>query len=221
MGNVSAGTPVMRPATNRGVILKSYIDAMGHYADFSGRMARSQFWIFTLVLTLLWVVLAVLAAVVAAPNTAEASSASGSPLTLVLGLVALAHVIPSLAAIVRRLHDSDKSGWWVLLNLVPAGGIVVLVLCCQASTPGANRFGPNPANASSGTLATPVTPSPAVPPSSPTQLPSMPVIPSPLTSAHVDQLEKLAALRTSGAIDEDEFKEMKARVLGTPQAQRT
>ena len=52
--------------------------------------------------------------------------------------------IVSLAVSVRRLHDTDRSGWWLLLNIVPFGGIVVLVFSCLESTPGPNRFGASP-----------------------------------------------------------------------------
>jgi uncharacterized membrane protein YhaH (DUF805 family) len=52
--------------------------------------------------------------------------------------------LPSLAVSVRRLHDIGMNGWWVLLNLVPLGGLVLLVLFCQDSQPGDNNYGPNP-----------------------------------------------------------------------------
>ncbi len=60
----------------------------------------------------------------------------------------LAVLIPSIAVSVRRLHDIDRTGWWVLIALVPLiGWIVLLVFHVQDSTPGTNRYGPNPKEA--------------------------------------------------------------------------
>jgi uncharacterized membrane protein YhaH (DUF805 family) len=60
-------------------------------------------------------------------------------------LYALATFIPSLACAVRRLHDTNKSGWWILISLVPIlGGIWVIVLLAIDSDPGVNQYGPNP-----------------------------------------------------------------------------
>ena len=53
-------------------------------------------------------------------------------------------LVPTLAVSVRRLHDTGRSGWWMLLSLVPFGGIVLLVFDCLDSEPGPNRFGPSP-----------------------------------------------------------------------------
>lgn len=60
-------------------------------------------------------------------------------LVLVLGLI-----VPSIAVSVRRLHDTDRSGWWLLLGLILFGGIVVLVFACLGSQPGTNRYGTSP-----------------------------------------------------------------------------
>ena len=60
-------------------------------------------------------------------------------------LVGLAIIIPAIAVQVRRFHDQDKSGWFVLLNFVPyVGGIIVLVFMCLEGTKGENRYGPDP-----------------------------------------------------------------------------
>jgi uncharacterized membrane protein YhaH (DUF805 family) len=61
------------------------------------------------------------------------------------GLFALAMLIPSISVGVRRLHDTDRSGWWLLLGLIPViGAIVLIVFYLLDSQPGENRFGPNP-----------------------------------------------------------------------------
>ncbi len=74
-------------------------------------------------------------------------SESGSLFTLgmtPLWIFALALIIPSLAVTVRRLHDTNRSGWWYLITFVPLGGIVLLVFMCLDSEPGSNKWGPNP-----------------------------------------------------------------------------
>ena len=64
---------------------------------------------------------------------------------LLLLAVALALFLPSLAVQVRRFHDQDKSGWMVLINLIPSiGGLIVLIMMCLEGTPGPNRYGPDP-----------------------------------------------------------------------------
>jgi uncharacterized membrane protein YhaH (DUF805 family) len=69
-------------------------------------------------------------------------------LPFLTALYGLAVLLPSLAVEIRRLHDTDRSGWWILIGLVPViGGIWLLVLLCLAGTPAANRFGPPPAMA--------------------------------------------------------------------------
>ena len=70
------------------------------------------------------------------------------------GIASLALFLPNLAVGVRRLHDTDRSGWWVLISVIPIiGWIVLLVFLVSSGTPGGNRFGPPPA----GTRALPDT----------------------------------------------------------------
>ena len=108
----------------------SFSDAIricfGKYADFTGRASRPEFWWFVLFILLVDVALLAIA-------------------RLLWFLFALAVLLPRLAVAVRRLHDTDRSGWWLLLAFVPVvGAIVLLVFCCQKSDPTANRFGPPP-----------------------------------------------------------------------------
>jgi uncharacterized membrane protein YhaH (DUF805 family) len=63
--------------------------------------------------------------------------------TLLADVFALATLLPNIAVVVRRLHDTDRSGWWYLLILIPLVGIIILIVwCIQRGTPGDNRFGP-------------------------------------------------------------------------------
>ena len=115
-----------------------FLAALKKYAVFSGRARRSEYWFFILFYILIYVVLAII-------DGMMGSSSGKSGVGLLTGLYALAMIIPSLAVLVRRLHDTDHSGWWVLIGLVPLiGGIVLLVFCVQDSQPDENRFGANP-----------------------------------------------------------------------------
>ncbi|MBM7805546.1 uncharacterized membrane protein YhaH (DUF805 family) [Geodermatophilus bullaregiensis] len=100
------------------------------YADFSGRARRAEYWWFFLFAVVVSLVAAVLDGVIGAPVFSL--------------LTALGLLVPNLAVSVRRLHGTDRSGWWLLLNLVPFGGIVLLVFYCLEGQPGHNRFGPSP-----------------------------------------------------------------------------
>ncbi|MGB9345810.1 MAG: DUF805 domain-containing protein [Ilumatobacteraceae bacterium] len=104
------------------------------YAKFDGRAGRGEFWWFVLANFLVFVVLAILIQI------------SGIFWILYVGYV-LAIIVPSIAVAIRRLHDSNKSGWWLLIGLIPFGGIVLLVFYILEGTNGPNDHGvaPEPA----------------------------------------------------------------------------
>lgn len=107
-----------------------------HYADFSGRANRKQFWLYALWLVVVYIVIGILSAALGE----KAGNA-------VIALVWLALIVPNLAMIVRRLHDTDRSGWWVLISLLPLiGGLILFVFEVLPGTPGENRFGSQPQN---------------------------------------------------------------------------
>lgn len=110
----------------------------GKYVDFSGRASRSEYWWWT-VFNLLVTFVAIMLDAVLFPGSISAQSTYG-----VLTVIAsIALFLPSLTVFVRRLHDTDRSAWWLLISLVPiVGAIVLLVFLVSAGTPGANRFGP-------------------------------------------------------------------------------
>jgi uncharacterized membrane protein YhaH (DUF805 family) len=107
-----------------------------NYANFRGRASRSEFWWFQLFLLLGGIVAGLL------DQFANSSVLGGSPLAT---LFWLATIIPDLAVTVRRLHDTDSSGWWILLGLIPLIGVIVLIVWwCQEGSRGYNRFGADP-----------------------------------------------------------------------------
>ena len=110
--------------------MKWYIDALKKYAVFSGRASRQAYWMFFLFALLTSFAIGFATGVVQAITHAD--------LMLIPNLYALALLIPSIAIGVRRMHDSDRSGWWLI---VPIAGLVFLFV---AGTPGANRFGAEP-----------------------------------------------------------------------------
>ena len=123
-----------------------YIDVLKKYAQFDGRARRQEYWMFTLFNFLIYMAL-VLLVVLAAVLTANSDNSGAAAFLLMIpcGVYSLAVFIPSLAVSIRRLHDTGRSGWWILIGLVPfVGGIIFLVFMCQDSQPGPNEFGPNP-----------------------------------------------------------------------------
>ena len=112
-----------------------YLKVLRNYVGFEGRARRKEFWMFALINFIIGLILSAI----------EAVFGSFGILSTLYGLAIL---LPSLAVTVRRLHDTNKTGWWVLIGLVPViGFIVLLIMTIQDSTPGANQYGPNPKEA--------------------------------------------------------------------------
>ena len=107
--------------------MKWYLEVLKKYLVFEGRARRQEYWMFMLVNFVVSVVLAILSF-----GTLET-------------LYGLAVFLPSLGVSFRRLHDTDRSGLWLLLGLIPLlGALVLLYFFAQDSTPGTNQYGPNP-----------------------------------------------------------------------------
>ncbi|TPW26558.1 DUF805 domain-containing protein [Pararhizobium mangrovi] len=180
--------------------MTAYLHGLRHTFDFTGRASRSQFWLYTLGVLIALIVGAVIDSALGFPDPN-----GNMPVT---GLVSALHVIPSFAMAVRRLHDSDRRGWWMLISPIPfIGQIVLIAFACAPSTPGANRFGPQPGyggdavtNGHSGAGVASEAPGAASTAGN--------------GSSPVHELERLASLRDSGAIDDAEFQRMKGQVLG-------
>ena len=118
-----------------------YLEVLKKSAVFSGRARRKEYWFFVLFNIIISIVLAVIDGV-----TGSFSPEAG--MGLLGGIYTLAVLIPGIAVSVRRLHDTERSGWWLLIALVPLiGAIVLLVFMVQDSKPGQNQYGANPKEA--------------------------------------------------------------------------
>ena len=117
-----------------------YVQGLEQYADFEGRARRAEFWWFNLVLYGINIVIVVLGAVLG-----EILAVLETVSTVVLWIHGLGLFLPQLAVTARRLHDTGKSGWWMLLILIPIlGWIPLLVFLLTPSDAGQNRYGREP-----------------------------------------------------------------------------
>ena len=114
-----------------------YLAVLKKYAVFSGRARRKEIWMFVLFDLIIAIVLGIIDNVI--------GFAIGANIGVLLTIYGLAVLVPSIAVEVRRLHDTNRTGWWVLIGLVPLiGAIILLVFFTQDSQPGDNQHGPNP-----------------------------------------------------------------------------
>ena len=110
---------------------------MKKYAQFSGRARRMEYWMFVLFNVIFIIVLAFVDGMF---GTFSPEAGIG----MFSGLYWLAVIIPGISVTARRLHDTSRSGWWMLINIIPLiGPIVMLVFACMDSHPD-NDYGPNP-----------------------------------------------------------------------------
>ena len=102
-----------------------------NYVNFSGRARRKEYWMFNLFNIIACFVVMLLDSFLELNN-------------ILILIYVLAILLPSYAVTVRRLHDTGKSGWWLLLMFVPFGNIILLIFCLIDSTPRPNQYGENP-----------------------------------------------------------------------------
>ncbi|MEE6451126.1 DUF805 domain-containing protein [Gottfriedia acidiceleris] len=109
-----------------------YLKVLKNYAVFSGRARRTEYWMFFLFNAIITIILSILQSIADIDN-------------ILTGIYGLLLILPSLAVGARRLHDSGRSGWWLLIGIIPfIGTIILIVFFCLDSEEGDNRFGANP-----------------------------------------------------------------------------
>jgi len=123
---------------NRGIIMEWMLMPLKRYAEFSGRSRRKEYWMFVLFYVMVFVVLSILEGITGLRGTVGPYG----PLTALFGL---ALIVPSIAVGIRRLHDTDRSGWWILIALVPlVGTLILLYFYVLEGTKGPNQYGEDP-----------------------------------------------------------------------------
>lgn len=114
-----------------------YLDVIRRYADFNGRANRPEFWWYQLINLIIYVAILLVVTVAVGYSTGR----------IVASLYSLAVLLPGLGVGIRRLHDTDRSGWWIVIGIIPViGAIVLIVFTASAGTPGPNRYGPSPSD---------------------------------------------------------------------------
>jgi len=109
-----------------------YLKVLKNYVGFQGRATRQEYWMFVLMNFIAVCILSIVELLLGIPG-------------VLTGIYGLAVFLPSLAVLVRRLHDIGKSGWWFLISFIPfIGTIVLIVFACQESQSGENQYGLNP-----------------------------------------------------------------------------
>ncbi len=135
-----------------------YIEVLKKYAVFDGRARRKEYWFFVLFNVIISIVLAVV-------DSAVGLSSDAGNVGVLGGIYSLAVLIPSIAVTVRRLHDTERSGWWILIAFVPfVGGIILLVFTVFDGTPGPNKYGADPKGRGAAAAAMSPVPAPPAPP---------------------------------------------------------
>ena len=125
-----------------------YLTVLKKYVVFSGRARRKEYWMYMLFNTLVQIVLMGIMFATFTPSDEMGRGGSLGLGGMLMGIYLLANFLPSLAVTVRRLHDTNRSGWWTLITLIPyIGGIILLILLCLKGTEGDNRFGEDPLEA--------------------------------------------------------------------------
>lgn len=115
-----------------------YLDAIKEYVAFNGRARRKQYWMFQL---FHGIIILALAGLDHAMGTLNLEMRLG----LLSGIYLLATLAPNLSITVQRLHDTNNSGWWLLISLIPlVGPLVLLIFMVFDGTNGQNQYGPNP-----------------------------------------------------------------------------
>jgi uncharacterized membrane protein YhaH (DUF805 family) len=155
-----------------------FTEGFKKYATFSGRATRSEYWYFTLITVIIGILLSGIDVILGTYNW-------DVEIGLLGGIFSLVIFIPSLALFVRRLHDTNRTGWWFFILLIPIIGFIVLLVFLCIDSKEDNKYGANP-KANNGIL----------------------------KNDSISQLEKLSELKDKGILTQEEFDAKKKEILG-------
>ena len=173
--------------------MNHYITALKKYATFSGRATRSEYWYFVLIYSITYTIL--MGIDFAIGTFSKQLMENGSFLGFLSTAYSLVLFLPSLAVTVRRLHDINKSGWWVLFVLVPIIGFILLVVYLCTNSKEDNKYGINPKNLANENQENNSS--------------------SESSNDVITQLEKLSKLKEDGILTQEEFDTQKQQILSS------
>ena len=138
-GNVEMAAPDTTPNQKReNKYVDIYLAVLRKYVEFSGRATRREYWTFILINLVISLILSFI-------DRSLGFASADTGVGLLSGIYSLAVFLPSLAVMVRRLHDTGRSGWWVLIGLIPFIGWIVLLIFALLESTGDNEYGPRTA----------------------------------------------------------------------------
>lgn len=173
--------------------MNHYINVLKKYATFSGRATRSEYWYFVLIYSITYTIL--MGIDFAIGTFSKQLMENGSFLGFLSTAYSLVLFLPSLAVTVRRLHDINKSGWWVLFVLVPIIGFILLVVYLCTNSKEDNKYGINPKNLANENQENNSS--------------------SESSNNVIEQLEKLSKLKEDGVLTQEEFDTQKQQILSS------
>ena len=173
--------------------MNHFINVLKKYATFSGRATRSEYWYFVLIYSITYTIL--MGIDFAIGTFSKQLMENGSFLGFLSTAYSLVLFLPSLAVTVRRLHDINKSGWWILLIFVPIIGFILLVVYLCTNSKEDNKYGINPKNLANENQKDNLS--------------------SESSNNVITQLEKLSKLKEDGILTQEEFDTQKQQILSS------
>jgi len=116
-----------------------YLKVLKNFTDFNGRARRKEYWMYTFINIVILITLMIISFIAIGID-----KNIGMFFLILPFLYTLVVFIPTVAVVIRRLHDINQSGLWYLITFIPLGSIILLVFMCMDSTIGPNQYGPNP-----------------------------------------------------------------------------
>ena len=114
--------------------MEEFITVIKKYAVFDGRASRKEYWMFQLVYSIIYIAVVIIFGIIGTIKLGK----------IIVWILTLFLLLPTITVGVRRLHDINKSGWYMLVNFIPFGALYILSLFCKKGDDGVNMYGPSP-----------------------------------------------------------------------------